>query len=937
MDSSDDLQPAQIRALRGELSRAAFARQLEVTPHAVYRWELPRDAKESRTPRGRERKLLEALRRGPGERAPEHATAGLQERLHQLFGVDHEHVHAQLLDELERGALPPSARAVVSAALSVHASMHHFDAERALVALGPALEWARTGPVGADAELTWVRAAEAVAYAMPNRRFFDPKRVAEKAHLVMVSPAADDTCRVIAACALASSMALLGEDAAMGGAFPSHVVRATLPELVAAHFDELHALRMVFQGESGSARQLLQTLVDTCPRLGCHPLTSRVLGSLAMRQLDDLADPDTALALAGRARAEAERGRLGDGLHEAFYVRAEIESHARRGDVAAALRTIEAYDERTAAASFATFPALAAGSRVLVMAGRYDQLDSRAARLRASCTGVFADGADAQAAFMEALAAYGRGAPTGVMVTAFERAEAKAHRSALLLRDVLVYGNGAILAAELRTSTEQWLRRTQRQVDRLPSLWAIAQLRRLEGVIAAADGDWPRARALLEMALAAFGVASDRVGAALVRWLYAVLAEAFGDVAVPDATTRRRELEAMGMVLPKTMERGVLAYVARHREASRSALPRTGDSWATRLLVPVARLTVRGADHGLLERELLAVLGELFAPHTFRLDEIDAAGNAAPIEHAASVEFGDGTGRRLRVSTAAPLDPDERSAMAVLAAVTSLALESSQTRSFGTGTTLRPDDDDEDFVAVSPASRALRRDVRTLAASAATVVVTGESGTGKEVVARALHDASPRAARPFVAFNCGAVPRELFEGQLFGHKRGAFTGATSDQLGMLRAAEGGTLFLDEIAELPLELQPKLLRVLENHEVTPLGATRAIRVDARIVAATHRDLAALVREGSFREDLFFRLQVVRLWVPPLRERREDIVPLARHFLAQLSKTPIELSPAAATRLLAHDFPGNVRELRNIVERSLAYAPGTGVLSAEGLRI
>jgi MoxR-like ATPase len=537
---------------------------------------------------------------------------------------------------------------------------------------------------------------------------------------------------------------------------------------------------------------------------------------------------------------------------------------------------------------------------------------------------------------MEALAAYGRGDPSDAMVAAFVRAEAKAHRSELLLRDVLLYGTGAVLSAERQDLTQQWLRRTQRQVDRLPSLWAIAHLRRLEGVVAAAAGDWPRARALIEMALAAFGVAADRCGAAIVQWLYASLAAAFGDVAQPGAATRLREAEAMGLVLPATMVRGVAAYIEHHRQArsQRATAPRS--SWAMRLLVPVARLTVRGADHGLLERELLAILDDLFAPRSFRLDEIDASGST-PNAHGSSSEFGDGSGRRLRVSTAGTLDEEERAAMAILAAVTSLALESSQTRSFGTSTPLREDGDDGDFIAVSAATRALRRDVKTLAASSATVVITGESGTGKEVVARALHGASPRAGKPFVAFNCGAVPRDLFEGQLFGHKRGAFTGATSDQIGMLRAAEGGTLFLDEIAELPLDVQPKLLRVLENHEVTPLGTTRPVRVDARIVAATHRDLAALVRAGSFREDLFFRLQVVRLWVPPLRERREDIVPLARHFLAQLSKTPIELSVAAAERLLAYDFPGNVRELRNIVERSLAYAPGAGVLSADALRI
>src|SRR5262249_55650319 len=152
--------------------------------------------------------------------------------------------------------------------------------------------------------------------------------------------------------------------------------------------------------------------------------------------------------------------------------------------------------------------------------------------------------------------------------------------------------------------------------------------------------------------------------------------------------------------------------------------------------------------------------------------------------------------------------------------------------------------------------------------------IHGESGTGKELVARAVHDLSPRASLPYVAFNCAAVPRELFEAQLFGYKKGAFTGAARDEPGVLRAAAGGTIFLDEIGELPLDVQPKLLRVLENGEVFPLGDKRPQRIDVRVVAATHRDLLALVRDGRFREDLYYRLQVIVLRIPPLRDRRDD---------------------------------------------------------------
>jgi transcriptional regulator with PAS, ATPase and Fis domain len=206
-------------------------------------------------------------------------------------------------------------------------------------------------------------------------------------------------------------------------------------------------------------------------------------------------------------------------------------------------------------------------------------------------------------------------------------------------------------------------------------------------------------------------------------------------------------------------------------------------------------------------------------------------------------------------------------------------------------------------------------------------------------VARAIHDLSARASLPFIAFNCAATPRELFEGQLFGYKRGAYTGANADHPGVIRSAGGGTLFLDEVGELPLDVQPKLLRFLENGEIFPLGERRAVQVDVRVVAATHRDLELLVREGRFREDLFYRLQVVPVRIPPLAERREDIVALARHFLRALTpvgQEPPVLSPGAISSLLAHRWPGNVRELRNVIERSLAYAPVPRVLDADHLR-
>jgi len=228
--------------------------------------------------------------------------------------------------------------------------------------------------------------------------------------------------------------------------------------------------------------------------------------------------------------------------------------------------------------------------------------------------------------------------------------------------------------------------------------------------------------------------------------------------------------------------------------------------------------------------------------------------------------------------------------------------------------------------AASPAMQAVLKRAARFAASDAGVVILGESGTGKEVVARTLHASSPRAARPFVAVNVAALPAELLESELFGHVRGAFTGATAAKPGLFEAAHGGTLFLDEIAELPLSLQAKLLRALHDGEIRRVGDTRAFAVDARVVSATHRDLAELVRRGRFREDLFYRLKVLTLRVPPLRARREDILPLARQFLRAERRGPRDFDRGACARLLEYAWPGNVRELQSAVKHGAALAAG-----------
>jgi DNA-binding NtrC family response regulator len=231
------------------------------------------------------------------------------------------------------------------------------------------------------------------------------------------------------------------------------------------------------------------------------------------------------------------------------------------------------------------------------------------------------------------------------------------------------------------------------------------------------------------------------------------------------------------------------------------------------------------------------------------------------------------------------------------------------------------------MIAVSDEMRRVRNIIGRLADAKEPVLIVGESGCGKELVARALHDESQRASKPFLALNCSAFTSALIESDLFGHTKGAFTGAVSDKAGAFEATDGGTLFLDEIGELPLELQPKLLRALESSVIRRVGETREIKVNTRIVAATHRNLEELVETGEFREDLFHRLFVLSIRLPALRERPDDILPLARHFLAaQAPERRLALDSKAESALLEYPWPGNIRELRNVIVRSILMTDG-----------
>ena len=240
--------------------------------------------------------------------------------------------------------------------------------------------------------------------------------------------------------------------------------------------------------------------------------------------------------------------------------------------------------------------------------------------------------------------------------------------------------------------------------------------------------------------------------------------------------------------------------------------------------------------------------------------------------------------------------------------------------------TAQSDEDEElPLIGRSPAMQAIYRAIARLMQTDLSVIITGESGTGKELVARALHDFGSRRNKPFVAVNMAAIPRDLIESELFGHEKGAFTGATNRSAGRFEQAQGGTLFLDEIGDMPPEAQTRLLRVLQEGEYTTVGGRTPIKTNVRIIAATHRDLKQLIRQGGFREDLYFRLNVAPIRIPPLRERPDDVAELVRHFLAQAASEGLPwktIAPEAMERLKRHTWPGNVRELENMVKRLAA---------------
>lgn len=367
-----------------------------------------------------------------------------------------------------------------------------------------------------------------------------------------------------------------------------------------------------------------------------------------------------------------------------------------------------------------------------------------------------------------------------------------------------------------------------------------------------------------------------------------------------------------------------------------TARPRTPRTIPEALSMAVAILDLGGQPRA-LGAELLALLDALDCCPEAEL----ALGQSVPPKDAAIYLGFDGV-RHVSLTCPVPINPAAALLLGEVKRLATHAIRMSAVQAKSIARPLWADDTIEsqgDSVVVSEQMRALVDMARRIGVTSAPVLITGETGTGKEVLARLIHSYSSRAKRGFVPFNCGAVPKDILDAQLFGHRRGAFTGATEHSLGVIRGASGGTLFLDEIGELSLDLQPKLLRFLESSEVHPIGEPKPLVVDVRVIAATNADLETLIATGRFREDLFYRLDIVRMHVPPLRERREEIPLLARHYLDKHSsdwgKSKLSLSEEAVEYLVLYSWPGNVRQLVNEMRRVAAVADSGTTIMPEHL--
>ncbi len=951
---------SEIRAIRGGLSRAAFARLLGVTSLTVLRWELPQDNKEARRPRAKKIEELKRLAEAGVGRAesmvvprgdePEDdedeasepaddAALDVEQQarwqrdettvmpfLQQLCGERWRQAEDDLLGLLAAQTLGTQAgRTLATLGLVQVQILARMDVRGALTVLLPILDDAERGELPA-AVAGRAHVVATMVFGAPDSRTFDLGRV--NAHAASAEALLDDDnddLRVLSATSCIAASRFLGPDVTLHAhqSYASSLERASSP-LARMLADGLAGLVATVKGDTVGSTEAGGRALTAAEQLGFWGLVMGILSDYTAQLLRGSALPDEVLKISAHGRACADRAALlpTEGFIRLLACESEALSRLARFDEAYAVaQEALALARRAGLARYALTAPLA---RLLLHTGRDSELEALAASFEGEVGGPQRLAARAHAAYVRCMLTNVQGDYAG----AAELAEvASSVPDTTPGQEYLMHAAHFELVANamLSRNTElgqRAVRRFDELLEQRPSIWYASLRRRAESISLMQQGRFGEARQRIATTRATFELIGDRVQTAFEDGGLAMIAMAMG---APDAP-------ALAAAIFERVERlGVSSeFLKRRAHAITAPIAASFHEQSTteKLLVALERLSVRGLEQAAFRRELGAVLASLFAGREalIGVDEEAPGLVQASLEGEAALSFG----------VAGAVSPEERALLVIIAGFLSqrpAAAVRSEPEAKLEGVL-------PGFLALAPNTRQLKSEIVRLSRSRATILVSGESGSGKEVVARAVHDVSPRSERPYVTFNCASVPRDLFESQLFGYRKGAFTGAVSDSPGVIRAADGGTLFLDEIGELPLEVQPKLLRFLENGEIFPLGEQKARRVDVRIVAATHRDLGRLVREQRFREDLYYRLNVVPLRVPPLRERKQDVVALARLFIGRLageaSSAP-QLGSDAIHALEQHTWPGNVRELRNVIERAMAYAPVPSVLSAEHLRI
>jgi predicted ATP-dependent protease len=865
--------------------------------------------------------------------------------------VDLRASEASLLRELAGGRLrSSSARALGAAAQGLVMLFGRNDAHGALGLLLPYLADVDRYPRSVALRLHMLAAH---VFSCADGRLFDLGRVrshVERAEACLPPDAGPDLRFMVRhpevlAAVMSADAGLVQHTLSRCDPLFDHV-REPLTQCLAL---ELRAHAATFEGQATLSSRHYDQLVAAAEPLGFAYGIVRASAFAALHRADDWGEPQRVVALTERAREWSVRAGLRPGVHALYLAASEGDAWLRLGELDRAEGLLRDGLALAADLAWSPVPLVFSFARVLLYRGHFDEARAFAGSLMESEATVQRSLTRAYGRFLAAFVDLSMAEKPSACAHAFDRVIDETRAAGgwpFLEREAAMAGYAARIATAGEAGEDASLRRCERMLLRMPAKRSTAWLARMRALHALKAGIASDALHFLQEARLAYERMGD-VPEVLLTDRALALASLL--LRQEDATERMaKSVDAfarLGLVAPRLLE-------PTHIDAASGLALRgsTGDRFVE-VRRAVARIAAPGNGLEAIEAELLRVCAKIVPGGRFAIETLSSVGDEevrssrGDGDATAQWEYPSGVGESRRLVLVGSLEAEAPSGIEVLVTVASLACRLAARHEEESPVSARirdtvDGDGDTGFVAASPAMRALRLETRRLAASKATVIINGESGAGKELVARAVHDASTRAAGPFVTLNCAAVPKDLFESQLFGHKRGSFTGASADAPGVLRSADGGTVFLDEIGELPLDVQPKLLRFLENAEVLPVGAARPTRVDVRVVAATHRDLLKLVHEGSFREDLYYRLQVIPLRVPPLRERPEDIVAIARVFLARLTEpgqVPPRLTPDAVAKLVGYAWPGNVRELRNVIDRVMAFAPRPDVIRAEHVKL